>query len=206
MPVVPERIVKRLEIVGKSQVWLAKEVGMRQQGINSIVAGRSKRPGKLREIAVALLTSQEYLLDETDDPAPNEADAMGNVVRIPLFDGSVSAGRLADTARDLPPAEREIVALDLGKGDFFGLPVKGDSMDRVSPENSIIIVDRRDRTLQRGKPFVFAIRGEMTYKLWEPSPPRLEPFSWNPANRAIFIDKKVKMIVVGRVRRTILDL
>lgn len=66
--IVGKRIEARLRALGKSQAWLAGQVGMRQQGIASIISGASERPRKLREIARALETTQEYLLGETDDP------------------------------------------------------------------------------------------------------------------------------------------
>ncbi len=201
------RIAALRDALKMSQAALAKAAGYKgQQSIAEIESGSSKRPGKLREIARALGTSQAYLLGETDDPAPEAVDLERGVVRVPVFGGSVSAGRLADTARDLPPPDREILVNDLGHGDFVAIPVRGDSMDRVSPEGSVIIINRREVNLQAGKPYVFVIRGDAAYKIWEPSPPRLEPFSWNPTNKPTFIDKKNKLIVVGRVRRTILDL
>jgi phage repressor protein C with HTH and peptisase S24 domain len=57
------RILLRRQELGISQVELANAVEMKQQGIQSIESGVVKRPGKLREIAAALLTSQEYLID-----------------------------------------------------------------------------------------------------------------------------------------------
>jgi phage repressor protein C with HTH and peptisase S24 domain len=57
------RILLRRQELGISQVELANAVEMKQQGIQSIESGVVKRPGKLRELAAALRTSQEYLLD-----------------------------------------------------------------------------------------------------------------------------------------------
>jgi len=48
--------------MGISQTELADAVEMKQQGIAAIEAGGVKRPGKLREIAAALRTSQDWLL------------------------------------------------------------------------------------------------------------------------------------------------
>lgn len=67
MPSVGERIAQRRIALGMTQGDLADAVGMKQQGIDSIEKGKSQRPKKLREIAVELRTSQEYLLGETDD-------------------------------------------------------------------------------------------------------------------------------------------
>lgn len=84
MSVIGKRIRIRLEELGKTQQWLADEADMSQQGIGSILSGDSERPRKLREIARALQTSQEYLLGETDDPTPLPADdtVFGHYVRL----------------------------------------------------------------------------------------------------------------------------
>lgn len=67
MSIIGDRVKQRLAALKKSQSWLASEIGMGQQGVNAICDGVVKRPGKLREIAKALQTSQGYLLGETDD-------------------------------------------------------------------------------------------------------------------------------------------
>lgn len=60
-PIGPRVAVLRVER-GISQADLASAVDMTQQGIQSIEAGSVKRPGKLREIARALRTTEDYLL------------------------------------------------------------------------------------------------------------------------------------------------
>jgi SOS-response transcriptional repressor LexA len=127
-------------------------------------------------------------------------------IKIPLISW-VSAGQLADTGSQIPVEDVPLLAFaDLGRGDFFALKVVGDSMDRVSPDGSIIVVNRAERELLPDRPYVFSRRGEATYKLWQPNPPHLAPFSWNPANKPIFIKGKRDFAVVGRVRRSVLDL
>jgi SOS-response transcriptional repressor LexA len=119
----------------------------------------------------------------------------------------VSAGRLADASNQVPVNELPLLAFaDLGRGDFFALRVEGDSMDRVSPEGSIIVVNRSDRELVSDRCYIFAVRGETTYKRWHADPPYLAPFSTNAMHEPIFIKKARDMEVVGRVRRTVLDL
>jgi SOS-response transcriptional repressor LexA len=210
MSILGDRIAIRLKVIGKSEVDLAKAVRMSQQGINSMTTGgKVQRPRKLREIAAFLVTSQEYLLGETNDPAPPMELLYRNLVAVPVISW-VSAGKLADSEEPIPEDEgRTILVDDLGAGEFFALRVDGDSMDRISPDGSIIIVNRRDQQLVSDKPYVFAVKGKSTYKLWHPPrPPEpfyLEPFSTNPKNRPVFADRK-QLEVVGRVRRTILDL
>lgn len=64
------------------QTWLAKAVGMKPQGIQSILAGAVDRPKRLKEMAEVLKTSQAYLLGETDDPSPEEPDMTDPVERL----------------------------------------------------------------------------------------------------------------------------
>lgn len=72
-----DRLRERMVAVGQApekggQTWLAKKIGMSQQGVQSILAGDSDRPRLLREIAEAIQTNEAYLLDESDDPRPSK--------------------------------------------------------------------------------------------------------------------------------------
>lgn len=90
MAIVGDRIAQRLTELGIGQSELARRVGMRQQGIQSIIAGGVERPRKLRELAISLKTTQEYLLGETDDPS-SAAGTGSEPKEIPLV-GYVGAG------------------------------------------------------------------------------------------------------------------
>lgn len=145
----------------------------------------------------------EWLLDADGEPlAPIEA----RVTPVRLISW-VSAGGLADAQSQIPVEESRLLAFsDLGQGQFFALQVVGDSMDRVSPEGSVIVVNRADRVLIPDKPYVFLHRGETTFKLWRANPDHLAPHSWSSANKPIFLKGKRDFEVIGRVRRTVLDL
>lgn len=145
----------------------------------------------------------EWLLDAEGPPVATKAQ---QVMAIPLISW-VSAGELADAESQLPMEDVPLLAVaDLGRGTFFGLRVEGDSMDRLSPPGSIIIVNRDDRELLPQKSYVFSMRGETTYKRWQPDPPHLAPYSTNPVHQPIFIKRMRELEVVGRVWRTVLDL
>lgn len=120
----------------------------------------------------------------------------------------VSAGKLADV--DAPVSHRKLLQVwagDLGIGEYFATTVDGDSMDRISPDGSTIIVNRSDKQLVTGRYYVFSLRGKTTYKQFQGgSPAMLLPFSTNPSHKPQIIARKSDMVVVGRVRRTILDL
>jgi SOS-response transcriptional repressor LexA len=127
---------------------------------------------------------------------------------IPLLD-SVPAGKLQAPISQIPVEDVPLLAFaDLGRGDFIALTVRGDSMDRISPDGSTIVINKADRTLVSGKPYVFCVRGEVTFKLWRPEPARLAPYSTNPIHEPRYVKTKVEAekYVVGRVRRSVLDL
>lgn len=204
------RIRKRRIKARLSQTALGLLVDMKQQGIVSLEQGTVKRPTRLKELAAALHTTEDWLLYATppeEAPSPGEFDIAGlHLTRVPLLSW-VAAGRFADPSSQLPVEDVPLLAFaDLGSGDFFATRVRGDSMDRISPDDSTIIVNRAIKDLAPGKPFLFAHRGETTFKLWEPDPPRLEPFSTNAIHKAIYVSKKRDLEVIGRVRRTVLDL
>ncbi len=79
----------------------------------------------------------------------------------------------------------------------------------VSPPNSILIVNQADKELVNGKCYIFSLDGETTYKMWQADdPPYLAPYSTNSTHKPILITEKKRrgFAVVGRVKRTILDL
>jgi SOS-response transcriptional repressor LexA len=140
-------------------------------------------------------------------PPRRAAKGAAGVVEIPLLSW-VNAGALADPQTQIPVEDVPLLAFaDLGRGDFFALKVQGDSMDRLSPDGSTIVINRADQALVAGKPYVFSIRGATTYKLWQPDdPPYLQPYSTNPSHRPIFVKRKRDLEVIGRVKRSLIDL
>jgi len=133
------------------------------------------------------------------------------ITEIPLID-YVTAGKLRSPMSQLDPSEWPLFAFaDLGPGEWFALRVEdkgdGDSMDRISPPRSVIAVNRDDRELIDGKCYIFSIAGETTYKMWQDGDPAyLAPYSTNPIHKPIFVKRRRDFEVIGRVKRTVLDL
>lgn len=153
------------------------------------------------------VSAEEMLAIEEITGFPAPAEARSALVPVPLVDW-VSAGKLASPHSQIPIEKVPLLAFaDLGNGDWFATRVQGDSMDRLSPEGSIIIVNRNDKQLVGGKCYVFAVKGETTFKMYQvDEPPYLAPYSTNPMNKPIFPKKKTDWEIVGRVKRTVLDL
>lgn len=168
------------------------------------------KTANLIQVAIETGYAFEWLATERGPKFPIQAqesnESAKSVRRVPVISW-VSAGQLADAGSQIPIEDAPVMSMsNLGRGEFFALRVEGDSMDRWSPEGSIIIVNRADRQLVSGKAYVFSLRGETTYKRWNAEPAYLNPHSWNANHQPRFIRKKKDYEVVGRVKRTILDL
>ncbi len=146
----------------------------------------------------------EWLYDGTP-PMRSSKPVHRPAITIPVISW-VSAGGLADPGADLPPETETIEISGLGVGSFFATRVEGTSMDRVAPDGAIIIVDQEDRDLVDGRPYLFRLKNETTFKFWHADPDRLEPSSTFPEHKAIFPRKNASWDVIGRVRRSIYDL
>lgn len=125
--------------------------------------------------------------------------------------GRIAAGERKSPMTLVNPDRAKVLTLSgLGAGDFIALELEkdGDSMDRISPPGSVIIVNQADKALISGCCYVFRIDGEDTYKMWQDdSPPYLAPYSTNPIYKPRFIRKKRDHFeVVGRVKRSLIDL
>lgn len=158
-------------------------------------------PALAEEYAEAFGVSKKWLY--LNIGAPDDVDDDNTIHVIPLL-SMVSAGLLS---RD-DVADEAIGTLRIGglpSGDWIALRVLGDSMDRISPPESVILVDRRDKRLVPNALYVIADEeGNSTYKRYRPGPPpRFEPVSTNTSLEPIFPHQDP--VIVGRVRRTILD-
>ncbi len=133
-----DRILIRLALLGKSQSWLARQVGLRQPTINALVRGTSQSSVHLHKIARALGTTVDYLTGETDDPdenAPPPAPAGATAIMMPMvlpptpalkrmFDGMlklVDQGATSDE-QALQLAEMLPIALSRVRDLHFGSP------------------------------------------------------------------------------------
>jgi len=133
----------------------------------------------------------------------------GNLaVQVPLLSW-VSAGKLADVESiENIDAKRHVPIGSLPPGEWIALEVRGDSMDRIAPDGSIILVNRKDDRLKDDAFYVFGTEsGEATFKRYRGGPNgsiRLQPYSTNPDHETLHPSGELR--VLGRVRRVITDL
>lgn len=136
----------------------------------------------------------------------DEEDGLEDV-NVPVL-SMVSAGNL----RDQPTVTEEdilrwIKVSDLPRGEWVALVVEGDSMDRVAPPGSTILVNRSDDRLIDGRFYVFSLdNGAATFKQYRTSPfEHLRPYSTNLDHMTTPVDGH-ELYVFGRARRVINDI
>ena len=205
-----QRVERRLRELNVGAVEAAQSAGLERNYIRDLVEGkkRSFSQSKAEVVARALQWNLAELLGDAPIMHFSGHGAADDISKIPLLD-KVTAGKLKSPSSQIPIDDLPLLAFaDLGRGDFFALTVEGDSMDRLSPDGSIIIINQADRTLVAGRPYVISRRGEATFKVWRSDPPRFSPYSTNPVHEPIFVKSKeaAQGMVVGRVKRTVLDL
>ena len=187
-----DRIRAILSLKPWTQQRVAEELGVSQSTVNRWVKG-AEPEGHNRD---ALLALHARLFNSQN---PNEP------IAVPLLSW-VSAGKLEEADNVETHEIRRVMVADLPRGNYIALQVDGDSMDRVAPQGSILIVDRNDREMRDRQYYIVAGPAyEVTFKRFRDNPPRLEPYSTNPGHEPIFPGED-GFRVIGRVRRVNKDL
>jgi repressor LexA len=143
---------------GLTQQQLGDKIGMSQSIVGKLeMETRSMKIDVLEKIAEALDVSLSELIFKAH-PFPYR--------HVPIR-GVVNAGEPMITFDDL--TDYETVAFDTERGDFFALKVQGQSMDKVAPDGSTIIVDPKQTDPQalHKQPIVALQDGEVIFKIWD---------------------------------------
>ncbi|MDP8249598.1 LexA family protein [Pseudochrobactrum saccharolyticum] len=194
-----ERVQQRMEEVNLSMRAVGLASGHGPDLIRDWLRAKGlPRLDSLIKVASVLNTSPEWLAFGIEDK---------DAVSVPII-SMISAGIFRDTETietlDNHPTMR---ITDLPRGEWVALKVTGDSMDRISPPESIILVNRRDKTLVPGSCYVvFDDDGRATYKRYRSNPDRFEPVSTNPNHEPIFPREGNTPQIFGKVKRTILNI
>lgn len=166
-----------------------------EQGRNGFPVLEAKQLAKLFNVSLQWL---QFGIGTPDDKFVDEAP-----VEVPVL-SMVSAGALIQ--HQFQDEHRQLLrVVGLPDGDWIALEVTGTSMDRISPPGSLILVNRRETQLVPNACYVIADEdGAATYKRFRPDPMRFEPVSTEAGHEAIFPENDP--VVIGRVRRTVLDM
>lgn len=127
---------------------------------------------------------------------------------IPLIDW-VSAGAFKELIAS--QVDTDTVLFNGNAQDKFATRVSGNSMNKVAPEGSVLIVDINRRDLIDGKYYIFGndATGENTFKMFKNEPKRLVPCSYDDSYETLRMDRindNEKWSVKGQVIQIRLDL
>lgn len=164
---------------------------------------RGVGPEALTKYARRFKVSVDWLLTGKGEKQDDAAEPM----RVPLISW-VSAGALAmpDYVPDGFDEVPYVHAPDLDpNGDWIALRVDGRSMDKISPHDSIIFVNRKERTLIPNALYIIGDNnGGATYKRFRP-PNILEAVTTKPEDYPSMTFNQ-EPDIIGRVRKTVLSL
>lgn len=184
---------------------IMKEKGITQKDIcKAIGVGAPKftdwKTGRVRSYHKYIPQIAEYL-GVSADMLLGKASSSGSGVKIPVL-GRVQAGIPVEAIEDIIDQE-EISAKMAESGEYFGLAVRGDSMEPKFSEGDVVIV-RRQPDIESGDIAIVMINGgDATIKkvikqengiLLKPSNDKYEPFFYDKKS---IEDKHV--VIIGKV-------
>ena len=167
--------LKTLRIQRKmTQSELAKKIYISQPAYSKYEVGTaSPNPETLSKIADALDVSVDYLLGSDSQPA------RPGYIRVPVL-GRVAAGIPIDAIEEVIDWE-DISAEAAGDGEYFGLQIKGHSMEPKISDGDVVIV-RRQPDVDSGDIAVVLVNGDdATVKRIKKSPQGVTLIPSNPA-------------------------
>lgn len=189
--------LKTLRIQRKmTQSELAKKIYISQPAYSKYEVGTaSPNPETLSKIADALDVSVDYLLGSDSQPA------RPGYIRIPVL-GRVAAGIPIDAIEEVIDWE-DISAEVSGDGEYFGLQIKGHSMEPKISDGDVVIV-RRQPDVDSGDIAVVLVNGDdATVKKVKKSPQGVTLIPSNPAYEPMYYTnaeiESLPVQILGRV-------
>lgn len=187
----PKAVVDRFE-------WNINNYKAHESGRNGFGIVDAKRYAKAFGVNLKWLQFGIGLPTDADD----EPATVTDVPRVSW----VSAGQLVeqDQVTDLANYPTE-AAIDLPEGEWICLEVEGNSMNKISPPESLIFVNLKDKRLVPNGCYVVCDEtGAATYKRYRPNEkPPFQPASYEDVAPPKF---QGAVSVVGRVRRSIINM
>lgn len=197
------RLDKAIRIKNIKQIELSEKTGIDKSLISNYLSGKYKaKQNNVYILAKALNVSEAWLMGY-DVPmerklSPNEIGE--EIIQIPVY-GKISAGKPIEMVENiidyifLPTSQ-------VKNGEYFGLEVVGDSMDKIIPEGSRVVV-RKQETIENGEIGVITVNGyDATVKRYEQDGDMvyLYPESNNPENKIQrYCLKETPISILGKV-------
>lgn len=149
---VVELVKKLTEEQGMSMSELARRVGTAKSAISRYFNGTREFPlNKVEEFASALHTTPDFLLGMEYEPQHSQG------LKIPVL-GTVAAGIPISAVEDILDYE-EVPQSWENQGEFFGLRIKGDSMQPKMDDGDVVIV-RQQSDANSGDTVIALVNGD----------------------------------------------
>lgn len=178
-----------------TQTDVANYIGLTQGAYSNWERGETKIDGvQLSRLAELFEVSVDYLLGKTDIPG-------NKYIRIPVL-GRVAAGIPIDAIEEIIDWE-DISAEAAGDGEYFGLQIKGHSMEPKISDGDVVIV-RRQPDVDSGDIAVVLVNGDdATVKRIKKSPQGVMLIPSNPAYEPMYYSNEeiesLPVQILGRV-------
>jgi hypothetical protein len=186
-----------LKLRNKTQLDLAKAIGVSNTTINNYVKGyNTPRMDKIDKICNYLNIERSNLLEDKEE---NNNTSHG--IKIPVL-GTVAAGIPISAVEDILDYE-EIPQSWQNQGEFFGLKIKGDSMEPRMESGDVVIV-KQQSDANSGDTVIVLVNGDdATCKRLEKTDNGIMLVSTNPKYPPMFYsleDIQTKPVVIlGKV-------
>lgn len=149
--VTPARIKSAREDLKLTKRELAKRIGVHESSINKYEKGLVDIPlSKISELSRVLNVTEAYLMGWED-----EQKAQG--LQIPVL-GTVAAGIPISAVEDILDYEEVPLSWE-NQGEFFGLRIKGDSMQPKMDDGDVVIV-RQQSDANSGDTVIALVNGD----------------------------------------------
>ena len=178
-----------------TQADVAEYIGLTQGAYSNWERGETKIDSlQLSRLAELFGVSVDYLLGKTDVPS-------SSYIRVPVL-GRVAAGIPIDAIEDVIDWE-DISTAAAGDGEYFGLQIKGHSMEPKISDGDIVIV-RRQPDVDSGDIAVVLVNGDdATVKRIKKSPQGVTLIPSNPAYEPMYYSNEeiesLPVTILGRV-------
>lgn len=182
---------------GMKQSALAAELNVGQNTISNWETGKTEPDQKsLKMMAEIFKTSIDELLGQTSNLGRD------GYIRIPVL-GRVAAGIPIDAIEEIIDWEDISADMAAGGAEYFGLQIKGDSMEPKISDGDIVIV-RKQPDVDSGEIAVVLVNGDdATVKRVKKSAVGITLISNNPAYDPMFYSnediEKLPVAILGRV-------
>ena len=174
---------------------VAEYIGLTQGAYSNWERGETKIDSlQLSRLAELFGVSVDYLLGKTDVPS-------SSYIRVPVL-GRVAAGIPIDAIEDVIDWE-DISTAAAGDGEYFGLQIKGHSMEPKISDGDVVIV-RRQPDVDSGDIAVVLVNGDdATVKKVKKSPQGVTLIPSNPAYEPMYYTnteiESLPVQILGRV-------